>query len=192
MTNNHLNFDIELDSLKGEILQNQQNSQMKHASVSTLKLFMATQPQRELDRLSIENPRMFRHRYGMERPKAVRQKLIDIQSKYEWSDRDIRHLCAGGLLYVSHTEVKLKPNKLIVIGGWIQIVIVSSICIPMIFLITLSHFAPWKQLLGDMLIAVGWFGSLWHFMGQYIKPWQIFQRNSKLVSNSQIHNLTKF
>lgn len=141
----------------------------------SIKLFLATRPKEELDRLALNNPRLFCYRFGFEPPKLVRQRVLEIQNEHDLSDREVRSLRHSGQLSTSRTEATLKPSRLMPIAGWLQLGILCLICIPMALHVANSTAPAWKQMLGLLFVCVFWFGGAWVLNNLYIAPWRILK-----------------
>ena len=151
----------------------------------SIKLFLATQTKEELDRIALDNSRLFHYRFGFEpSKKAVRQQMLDIQNKYELTDREMRGLRTSGQMHISRTEAKLKPTRLIPIAGWIQLTLISLICIPAAFGIAFSVAPAWKQALGELAILGFWFAQAGFFIKQFIAPWRILKCSGAISTTS--------
>lgn len=146
----------------------------------SIKLLLATRPQDELDRMARDNSRLFRYRFGFEPPKVVRQQVLDIQKKYDLTDQEIRWLRHAGQLQISYKEARLVPSRLMPAAGWLQLAMLSLVCIVMVFQISFSTAPAWKQALGQLFVSGFWFGSAWILNNLYLAPWRTLKRTGAI------------
>ncbi len=147
---------------------------------SSIKLILATWSKAKLDSTALENERFFAYRFGFVATPVARQKVIEFQNRYDFSDSEIRWLKRAGHLGTTRTELIIDPSRLMPIAGWIQLTILSLICINAIFLLGFSPSPEWKRSLGQVAI-----GALWLFGGiflirYFVAPWQTLKRSGAI------------
>lgn len=148
----------------------------------SIKLLLATKTKEELDRMAIDNSRLFNYRFGFEPPTIVRKQVLTIQQKYDFTDREVRWLKRAGQLQISRKEAKLVPSRLMPITGWIQLVAFSLVCVAMTFQIAFSSNPAWQQALGQLLVSGFWFGGLSIMNTLYLAPWRALERSGALAA----------
>ena len=182
MDNNLHVVNAELAYLRDEILNSNLTTPTKindPVRGGSLKFFMTTQPDSELDRLAIENNNMFFHRFGIERNRAVRQQLIKMKNMHGFSDRDIKKLCRCGILEVTHTKIQMKNSLFYPIAGWLPIFLISAFYLPIMLQYAFAELAPSKQMIIELATGGVWFGSCYFFSQQFLLPWRIARRAEK-------------
>ncbi len=151
---------------------------------SSIKLFLATQTKDTLDRIALDNSRFFRYRFGFEPSRVVRQQVLDIQNKYDLTDREMRELRHSGQLQFTHTEAKLAPARWLPYAGWIQLAFLSLICTSMVVSIAYSKAPPLKLLFVQTFVAASWFGGALVLKYLYIAPWRILKRSGAISATA--------
>lgn len=147
----------------------------------SIKLLLATCSQEELNRMALDNSRLFRYRFGFEPPKkVVRQQVLDIQKQYELTDEEVRWMRHAGQLQISRNEAKLVPSRLMPATGWLQLAMLSLVCIALVFQIAFSAAPAWKQGLGQLVVSILWFGGAWGLNSLFLAPWQTLKRSGAI------------
>ena len=146
----------------------------------SIKMTLATWPKAKLDGTAAENERFFAYRFGFVATRVVRQKIIEFQNRYDFSDSEIRWLKRASHLRSTRTELIVDPGRLMPIAGWIQLTILSAICISAILLLGFSPSSEWKRSLGQVAM-----GGLWLFVGiflfrYFVAPWQTLKRSGAI------------
>lgn len=146
----------------------------------SIKLILATWPKAKLDSTALENERFFAYRFGFVATRGVRQKIIEFQNRYDFSDNEIRWLKRAGHLGTSRKELIIDSSRLMPIAGWIQMTILSLVCVSAILLLGFSPSPEWKRSLGQVAI-----GGLWLFVGiflfrNFVAPWQTLKRSGAI------------
>lgn len=143
----------------------------------SVKLFLATSYKDELDALALDNSVLFRHRFGFEPSTKVRKQVLDIKNQYDLTDREIRSIHRAGHLVVAKQEARIKPDRMMPLAGWIQLVPVILLYLSVGIQIAFSTAPTWKQGLGEAaLIGIG-LGVLWLLNAFYIAPWYTLKRS---------------
>lgn len=142
----------------------------------SLKLALAIWPKAKLDSTALGNERFFAYRFGFLATRAVRQKIIEFQNKYEFFDSEIRQFNRASHLRGTRTELIIDSSRLMPIAGWIQLTILSLVCISTILLLGLSPSLEWQRSLGQVAIGGLWvFGGIFLFRN-FVAPWQTLKR----------------
>ena len=146
------------------------------SALGSLELMLASRPQEELDVLTENNPRLFHHRYGFRATKAVRGQIIALQQAKELDDSAIRWLKYAGHILISRTDMRVKPSRLMLISGWIQLVAFSLICLSGFSQIAFVNAHELKQVLEAIFLALFWFAGIGALLKLYILPWSTLKR----------------
>lgn len=141
---------------------------------------LATWPKEKLDRLAKNNEWMFRYRFRFTATRVVREKVIDLLNKYDLSDGDVRWLKRSGHLRASRTEMDIDPSRFMPVAGWVQLTVFSLLCTAMIFQIAFSTAPAWKQGLGQMSLALLWFGGAALIYKLYVAPWRTLKASGAI------------
>jgi hypothetical protein len=167
-----------------ETLRNAGRDYHEHSMSGSIKLFLTISTMAELRRVATDNSRLFRHRFGFEPSnKAVREQVLAIQAKYDYTDRDIRLLHQSGQLSISPDGiVTLKPSWIMPFVGYIQLFILSVVCAALIVHVGYSSAPAWKLMIGQVIAGAFWFGGAWALNRLYIAPWRILKRSGVVAS----------
>lgn len=149
----------------------------------SIKLLLTMRSQEQLNRMALDNSRLFRYRFGFEPPKVVRQQVLDIQKKYDLTDPEVRWLRHAGQLQISRTRAKLVPSRLMPATGWLQLAMLSLVCIALVFQIAFSTAPAWKQALGQLVVSILWFGGAWGLNSLFLAPWQTLKRSGAIMES---------
>lgn len=151
----------------------------------SMKIFLATQTTAELDRLALENERLFCYRFGFEPNRAIRQQVLALKQKHDLTDREIRGLRRSGQMTIKHSEAKMSPARFYPIVGWVQLALLSLIYLPLLLVILVSPVPDWKRTLEVLLVASLWFLGAWILNAMYIEPWRVIKRTQAKSGTSQ-------
>ncbi|MGP1716435.1 MAG: hypothetical protein ACTS9Y_04590 [Methylophilus sp.] len=155
---------------------------------SSMRVYMSTRSDDDLDRIAATNQRMFKYRFGLTANATVRSKIIAIKRRYNLTDPEVRALVGSGQISVKQHEVFATPDRVSPVLGFVFFVIVSFICGLNIFSISIAQTSPWT-----VFIALGMIFSVWGLCIYYTKkfmvaPWRILERSGILkdIPNSSI------
>ncbi len=146
------------------------------------KSFLSTQPQDIIDSRSLENPRLFKYRYGFEATRSVRHQILDIQRQYDYSDREICWFQFCGILRLTRTEAKLVPSIFLPIAGWTQFIAMLLAVLLVILRIVFSTAPAWKQACGLIVLFVSSTILAWFFKCYYIIPARTLKQSGAVES----------
>ena len=152
----------------------------EYSMSGSIEVALATLPKAKLDKIALDNSRMFWHRFGFEPPKIVRKQVLDIQDTYDYNDRDIRSLRFASQLDVGPLEAKLKPNRFFYWYGCLQTGLFSLMSLVWMLQVKLSTAPAWKQGLGELFFAALYFGVFWILNKLYLAPWRLLKRSGAL------------
>lgn len=163
----------------GETQRNAGRDYHEVLALQSVELFLAVTLQAEIDQLTQDNVNLFRHRFGFEVPRRVREQVLAIQQTNEYTDREIRWLRRSGQLRVGRDQAHLAPSRLMAVAGWIQVGVLGLMCAGVVFSISDSAAPPWKQMLGQSVVAAVSLAGAWVLRKLYIEPWRLVRGASK-------------
>jgi|APLak6261683748_1056154.scaffolds.fasta_scaffold01731_5 hypothetical protein len=148
--------------------------------VPSMRVYMSTRSDDELDRVAATNQRMFKYRFGLTANATVRSKIIAIKSRYNLTDSEVKALIGSGQIRIKQHEVFATPDRVSPVLGFVLLLIVSIICGLNIFSISIAQASPWR-----VFIALGMIFSVWGLCIYYTKkfmvaPWRILERSGIL------------
>ena len=146
----------------------------------SIKLILAIWPKSKLDSTALENERLFAYRFGFDATRAVRQHVIDFQNKHDFSDLEIRRLKRASHLRTTRTELGIDPSRLMPIAGWIQLTILSLVCVSAILLLGFAPSPEWKRSLGQVAIGGLWFFGSFFLLKCFVVPWQTLKQSGAI------------
>ncbi|WFP49185.1 hypothetical protein PL263_13890 [Methylomonas sp. EFPC3] len=151
-----------------------------------LKLLLAWTPTAELDRRALDNPELFKSRFGFAPPTIIREQIIAIRRQHDFTDQKIRWLRYSGLLKITAQEAKLAPSQLIFMAGWLQLLFVSLVCSTMWFQMTYptASVPARKQMAGYLFICGCWMMMAWPPGKLYLEPWYVLKRAGVMDAQS--------
>ncbi len=178
-----MNDDKQAQSVQLNLGETQRNAGRDYHEVLALQsveLFLAVTPQAEIDRITLDNVNLFRHRFGFEAPRRrVREQVLAIQQINEFTDREIRWLRWSGQLRVRRDQATLAPSRSMAVAGWLQLAVLGLMCAAMVFAIAFSASPPWKQMLGQSIVAAVCLAGAWVLRKLYIEPWRLVRPSTK-------------
>lgn len=146
----------------------------------SLEVFLAITPQEEIDRLTLNNVNLFRHRFCFEVPRRhVREQILAIRQTNEYTDQEICWLRRAGQLRIRRDRAWLVPDRSMVVAGWVQIAAITLVCLVMIFAIAFSAAPAWKQTIGQAVVVMVFFAATWILNKLYIEPWRLVRYAAK-------------
>jgi hypothetical protein len=113
---------------------------------------LLTQPDKDLDSLSVQSDRLFINRFWKDFDYEIREKTIAMKQMHNWTERELRHLFLSGWLQVNRMtgEVKADPNRTMYLYGQCLLAFITLYCVNGIVLSSLSH-GTYHQVLGATL-----------------------------------------
>lgn len=148
--------------------------------VPSMRVYMSTRSDDDLDRIAATNQRMFKYRFGLTANATVRSKIIAIKRRYNLTDPEVKALIGSGQIRIKQHEVFATPDRVSPVLGFVLLLIVSIICGLNIFSISIAQASPWI-----VFIALGMIFSVWGLCIYYTKkfmvaPWRILERSGIL------------
>ena len=156
------------------------NEHNEYPVAGSMKLILATWPKAKLDAHALDNVEMFRQRFGFEQPTVVRKQVLDIENKFDLTDREIRWLRHSGHLVIKGNEAKIKPARVMPLVGWMQLALFGFMYLLLGLQIAFSTAPAWKQALGEIAVVGVSYGVMWILNSLYIAPWRALKRSGAL------------
>ena len=164
----------------GETQRNAGRDYHEVLALQSVEVFLAVTPQAEIDRITLDNVNLFRHRFGFEAPRrSVREQILAIQQANEYTDQEICWLRRSGQLRARRDRAWLVQDRSMAVAGWIQLGILGLVCAAMVFAIAFSAAPAWKQLLGQVAVVIACFSAMWVLNKLYIEPWRLVRYAAK-------------
>lgn len=142
----------------------------------SIQVYLATTPSARIDAESIDNERLFRHRFGFDASPVARSEFIAIKNRYQITDADLCKLRRAGQMSIQQTHARIAPDRLLPIVGWFYLSLFSLVCLAYGFQIAYSHAPSWKQSLGVVVISAFWLAVLWFVSTMHIHPWRLLKQ----------------
>lgn len=143
----------------------------------SIEMLLLMSSQEKLDHLSLDNSRLFQRRFRFEPPREVRRQIIDLQKKYDLSDREIQRLRHSGQMQITRKAAKLEATRLGPVIGWFQLIMLTLVCLDMVLHVCSSTAAVPKQALGLLFIGLVWTACAWMLNYIYLAPWLLLKRS---------------
>ncbi len=147
---------------------------------SSMRVYMSTRSDDDLDRVAAMNQRMFKYRFGLTANATVRSKIIAIKSRYNLTDPEVKALLGSGQIRIKQQEVLATPDRVSPILGFVLLVIVSFICGLNIFSISVAQASPWRALIALGMIFIIWGICIYYTKKLMVAPWRILERSGIL------------
>lgn len=158
----------------GESQRNAGHDYHEVLALQSMELFLAVTPQDEIDRLTLDNVNLFRHRFGFEAARrSVREQVLAIRQVNEYTDREICWMRRAGQLRIRRDRAWLVQDRSMLVVGWIQIGAIALVSMTMIFAIAFSTAPAWKQAIGQAVVVAACFAAMWVLNKLYIEPWRL-------------------
>ena len=145
-------------------------------SPGSVEMLLLNSSRAKLDRMALDNSRLFRRRFSFEPPQAVRRQVLELQKRYDLTDREIRSLRYSGQMIISRTVAKLEATRLAPLTGWLQLSMLSIVCLDLILHITSSSAPLLRQIWGGSLVGATWIAGAWMLNYLYLAPWRLLKR----------------
>ncbi len=149
----------------------------EHQFSGSIKTILATWPRDKLDRVALDNGRMFAHRFGFEATRPVRQMILDLQKRFDFSDREIRSLKRAGYLRIERDNVRIEASRAWHIVSWFQLAFLLLLGFTIFLCVETSHLLPLKRFVAEMVILGGLTGCVYLFHLFFLEPWRVLTRS---------------
>ncbi len=151
--------------------------------VQSARAVLETAPEETVNKISVNNPRFFRFRFGWNWPKLYRKALVRFSQEHEFTDGQIKGLYRSG-------NLKCTPTGISVLGSrtkfWVGLMI--AIYINAIYALPIS--LNWQRIQSDALLAIRTVEVVsvsivftWSTYKVFIEPWLLMTRRK--VSNKE-------
>lgn len=141
---------------------------------NSVPVFMALAKSDLIDETSIDNERLFQHRFGRYMTRTVRAKIIAIKSDYCLSDRQLWWLIRSAHIRLTRTSAEIKPDKWALGIGWfyVSLLVCYGLLGCYLLSITPQHIPPWRQTAGVLTMCITFIGGGWLIERVFIAPWR--------------------
>lgn len=153
----------------------------------SLKLFMAVCPDSELDRIAINNQRMFYYRFGLDANEIIRTKLIALKNKYSLTDLELRSLIKSNQIKCEHSQVIAMPDRISPALGAILIFIITIEFACLFSIIgQAKSIGSWSVFVAAGAILMIWLAFVFLVKKFMVSPWHILKKSQILKSLPQM------
>lgn len=147
----------------------------------SIKLLLATTSKGKLDELAIDNEHLFKYRFGFKATPAVSHQVIAFKNKYNLFDDEIRYLKRVGYLKVTRQELTINTSLTMPICGWLQIIGISFIFLPMVIQIAgLERVIELKRSLIQVSLLALWLGLTSILFKTFVMSWHILKNSGEI------------
>lgn len=174
------------DDASGKVIQlnlgsQSRNSARDYVEVSvpdSVKTFLMVTPTAQLDKLAIDNERMFEARYGFRPGKAARKQVIALQHQYDLTDTEVISLRRSGQLTVRPKDqtVRVASDPVVPVAGGIYLFLITALCVSWVIDILLVKGQEDRKALSIVVIGGLWTGVIWYTSTRMIGPWQMIKQ----------------
>lgn len=169
------------------------NSARDYVEVSvpdSVKTFMTLTPTAQLDKMALDNERMFEARYGFKAGKAVRMQVIDMQRQYDLTDSEVTTLRKAGQLSIRPKDqvVRVGDDMVGPVAGGIYLFLFTAVCLSLFIDVHLRTGQEGKKLLASLLIAGMWVGVIWYAAARMIGPWHMIRLRIRQMGKTMPHS----
>lgn len=139
-------------------------------------MYLATNPSTRIDEESIDNEFPFRHRFGFDANLTGRAQVIALKTQFQMTDVEFCSLRRSGQISIKRTEVRIAPDRLVPMVGWLYLLIISLTLLPSLLAIAFGPASGWKQDLGFMTLGAIWLAATWFVCKLHINPWRLLKQ----------------
>lgn len=145
----------------------------------SIKLVLATTKRERLNEMAQDNNYLFKYRFGFEATTPVRKQVIDMLTRYDLSDKEVRILKRSGQLVINRTKATLKkPSRWITIFGWAYVVFIGLVVFARLYALTQNQeLETAGQILQVILTYVIFSIVLWVVLSLFILPGRILKQS---------------
>lgn len=159
------------------------------SSAPSMRVYMATRSDDDLDRVAVTNQRMFKYRFGLTTNATVRAKIIAIKNRYNLTDLEVEKLISSGQIRVKQNQVFVMPDSLSPIFGYVILLVISFVCGLNILAVSEAPSSPWKVLIALSMIFSVWSICIYYTKKFMVSPWRILKRSGILSDIPEINIL---
>lgn len=152
----------------------------EHQFSGSIETILATWTKEKLDKVALDNGRMFAHRFGFEATQPVRQIILELQKRFDFSDREIRSLKQAGYLRIERDNARIEASKIWHIISWFQLAFLLLLGFTIFLCVETSHVHPLKRFVTEMVITGGLSGFVYLFHRFFLGPWRTLTRSGAI------------
>lgn len=142
---------------------------------SSLATRVACMGSEQLEKESIDNEYVFRHRFGISRSREIRERLLALAKKLDLSDSEVRWMLRGGALSATRDGVKLVAGHWCLLLGAFHAAGMSWFTVSSMLVVLGHPQEPWRQLAASLVLGATWFGTTWLCDRLYLMPWRVWR-----------------
>jgi hypothetical protein len=95
---NHASIHLNIDGIQ----RNARRDYYENITLGSIKTLLLCAPKAQLDRIALDNSRMFEYRFGFETSRTIRRQILAIQNRYDFTDKQKRGIRVTGTLKITH------------------------------------------------------------------------------------------
>jgi hypothetical protein len=137
---------------------------------SSISLRVATMDSEQLRNESANNEYVFRYRFGISRPKDVRERLLGIAKDIDLSDAEVRWM-----LRADRDSVKLVAGQWCLLLGAFHAAAMTWFAVSSMLVVLANPQEPWRQLIASLVLGATWLGTTWLCDRLYLMPWRVWR-----------------
>ncbi len=153
---------------------------------STLAERVTRMSSEQLEIESVDSDYVFQHRFGINRSKRIRQRLVNLAKELDLSDSEVRWMLRGGALRASRDRVEVVAGHWCLMLGAVHAAAMSWFCLSAMLVVLAHPHQPWRQLAASLVLGVTWLGTSWICDRLYLMPWRVW-KDVRRSSGSPTH-----
>lgn len=183
------------DDEHGKVIQlnlgaQSRNSARDYVEVSvpdSVKTFLMVTPTAQLDKIAIDNERMFEARYGFRAGKGVRKQVIVLQHQYDLTDAEVMSLRKSGQLTIRPKDqsVQVASGPVVPVAGGIYLFVITALCLSWLIDILLVNGHENRKAIAIVVICTLWIFVIWYTSTRMIGPWQMIKQRMRHLRSKQ-------
>ena len=144
----------------------------------SVKTILMVTPTAQLDKMALDNERMFEARYGFRGGKAVRRQIIALQHQYDLTDAEVTTLRKGGQMAIRPKDQTglVAPDMVAPFAGGVYLVMITAFCLSWLIDVTLRDAPESRKVFAIVMIGMLWVGVIWYTSTRMIGPWQLIKQ----------------
>lgn len=144
----------------------------------SVKTFLTVTPTAQLDKMALDNERMFEARYGFRAGQAVRKQVIAMQQQYDLTDSEVATLRKAGQLSIRPNDQSVCMGDDVVgpVAGGIYLFSFTVFCLFWLIDVQLRTGQDGKKALASLLIGLLWIAVIWFASTRMIGPWHMIRQ----------------
>ena len=144
----------------------------------SVKTILMVTPTAQLDKMALDNERMFEARYGFKGGKAVRRQIIELQHQYDLTDAEVTSLRKGGQMAIRPRDqaVLVAPDMVAPFAGGVYLVVITAFCLLWLVDVVMRDAADSRKVVAIIMIGMLWVGVIWYTSTRMIGPWHLIKQ----------------